>query len=588
MSLPHNDLVLNLALRALGENPGVSTPRRSGSRDALDPARASSDVTDCSARSYENVGLNHHRAAPTQPASSCQSQQMQQQQLQLLLQQRLQQHAELASAVAESPQPQQQQFGSPAPNAALVSSLLRQLASTYAASTPTAATAAAPPATAAANVDFRLACQTAAPPAGFVSLATTGANRGATSAADVATNSKNAAVPDSNQAAVLFQMARLVAASPGSRFLAQIFNATEGGVSLFPSSSARPAFGSDAPPFTAPNDAPPYTTVYPPPAFVPPQATSAATWRNLRNSPAAEGPRDGLRGLNIAAGTLAAAAATGSPQALAVGGTGASGEAMSTERASLKRKSWESTDCEERRLPNATFPNSGAAGKNFGALFSPPAGFTRGVFSPEGDGEFRLSGSSGEEGEGKESGGAFMEGQGEWENGEADGEGEGDGEGGAEVNGNKKKMRLTREQLSMLEDFFKKHPHLTPRQKAGLAKSLGVRVRQVEVWFQNRRARTKVKQTEAELEGLRRRCQLLAEENKRLKLQLAARETGEEDVRRKEMVGTSKSIDGEASASCIKAFDRKGTKCSSCHVDMGVEERDAPIEDAEIPFIRFL
>ncbi|CAI5466373.1 unnamed protein product [Closterium sp. Yama58-4] len=406
--------------------------------------------------------------------------------------------------------------------------------------------------------------------------------------ADATTNSKNTALSDSNQAAALLQIARLVAASPGSRGpLAQLLNAAEGGATLLPSSSVRPTFASDAPSFAA-HDAPPYTSIYPPLAVGAPQTTSAAAWLNPRNSPSAEGPRASLRDLNIAAGSLAAAAAPGSPQARGFGGTGAFGKPGNTERASLKRKSWDTADGEERRASNAPFPTSGSAGKSFGALFSPQAGFKPRVFSPEVAGEFRLSGSSDEEGEGKESGGAFMEGQGEWEIADAEGEGEGEGEGGAETNGNKKKMRLTREQLTMLEDFFKKHPHLTPRQKAGLAKSLGVRVRQVEVWFQNRRARTKVKQTEAELEGLRRLCQQLAEENKRLKLQLAAQERSEEEAKRREMVGTTRSMDGEASANCMKAVETRGPKCSSCHAAKESEVEDTPVEEGETPFIMFL
>ncbi|CAI5985134.1 unnamed protein product [Closterium sp. NIES-65] len=139
-------------------------------------------------------------------------------------------------------------------------------------------------------------------------------------------------------------------------------------------------------------------------------------------------------------------------------------------------------------------------------------------------------------GEVGEGGGDEMAGGGEGDDGGASEGGSGggnsngnaDGDGG---DGNKRKMRLSQDQISMLEQVFQKHPKLVARQKASLAERLGVRMRQVEVWFQNRRARTKVKQTEAALEGLRQRCQQLAEENKRLKLQLAERERGERGER---------------------------------------------------------
>ncbi|CAI5512717.1 unnamed protein product [Closterium sp. Naga37s-1] len=122
----------------------------------------------------------------------------------------------------------------------------------------------------------------------------------------------------------------------------------------------------------------------------------------------------------------------------------------------------------------------------------------------------------GEQGEAGERGTGGAEGEVEGEAASAEG-GE-DGEG----SGNKRKMRLSQEQQSTMEAVFRKTPRLTPREKCVLAGQLGVRVRQVEVWFQNRRARTKVKDTEVELDGLRRRCQTLADENRRLKERLSA------------------------------------------------------------------
>ncbi|XP_031117323.1 homeobox-leucine zipper protein HOX11-like [Ipomoea triloba] len=84
----------------------------------------------------------------------------------------------------------------------------------------------------------------------------------------------------------------------------------------------------------------------------------------------------------------------------------------------------------------------------------------------------------------------------------------------------RKKLRLTRQQSAFLEQTFKQHSTLNPKNKAALAKQLNLRPRQVEVWFQNRRARTKLKQTEVDCEYLRRCCDTLREENKRLQKEL--------------------------------------------------------------------
>ncbi|MBA0607842.1 hypothetical protein Godav_020105 [Gossypium davidsonii] len=80
----------------------------------------------------------------------------------------------------------------------------------------------------------------------------------------------------------------------------------------------------------------------------------------------------------------------------------------------------------------------------------------------------------------------------------------------------RKKLRLSKEQSAFLEESFKEHNNLNPKQKLALAKQLNLRPRQVEVWFQNRRARTKLKQTEVDCEYLKRCCETLTEENRRL------------------------------------------------------------------------
>ncbi|XP_044510337.1 homeobox-leucine zipper protein HAT22-like [Mangifera indica] len=84
----------------------------------------------------------------------------------------------------------------------------------------------------------------------------------------------------------------------------------------------------------------------------------------------------------------------------------------------------------------------------------------------------------------------------------------------------RKKLRLTKAQFATLEESFKEHITLNPKQKQALAEKLNLRPRQVEVWFQNRRARTKLKQTEVDCEFLKKCCESLTEENKRLQKEL--------------------------------------------------------------------
>ncbi|XP_074559594.1 uncharacterized protein LOC141815543 isoform X2 [Curcuma longa] len=65
------------------------------------------------------------------------------------------------------------------------------------------------------------------------------------------------------------------------------------------------------------------------------------------------------------------------------------------------------------------------------------------------------------------------------------------------------KRRLTRDQVRLLEDSFELGDKLEPQRKAQLAKGLGLKPRQIAVWFQNRRARWKTKQLEKDYEALR-------------------------------------------------------------------------------------
>eukprot|EP00261_Vitis_vinifera_P035065 XP_019076308.1 PREDICTED: homeobox-leucine zipper protein HOX3 isoform X2 [Vitis vinifera] len=62
----------------------------------------------------------------------------------------------------------------------------------------------------------------------------------------------------------------------------------------------------------------------------------------------------------------------------------------------------------------------------------------------------------------------------------------------------RKKLRLSKDQSRLLEESFRQNHTLNPKQKEALAMQLKLRPRQVEVWFQNRRARYYTEQAEAD------------------------------------------------------------------------------------------
>ncbi|KAG6654361.1 homeobox-leucine zipper protein HAT5-like [Carya illinoinensis] len=66
-----------------------------------------------------------------------------------------------------------------------------------------------------------------------------------------------------------------------------------------------------------------------------------------------------------------------------------------------------------------------------------------------------------------------------------------------------KKRRLNVDQVQLLERNFEVENKLEPERKVQLAKELGLQPRQVAIWFQNRRARFKIKQLEKDYDSLK-------------------------------------------------------------------------------------
>ncbi|KAF8079432.1 hypothetical protein N665_1028s0015 [Sinapis alba] len=80
----------------------------------------------------------------------------------------------------------------------------------------------------------------------------------------------------------------------------------------------------------------------------------------------------------------------------------------------------------------------------------------------------------------------------------------------------KKKKKLTKEQLASLEQSFQEDIKLDSDRKLKLSKELRLEPRQIAVWFQNRRARWKVKDLEESYDSLRQEYEVVSRENQML------------------------------------------------------------------------
>lgn len=82
----------------------------------------------------------------------------------------------------------------------------------------------------------------------------------------------------------------------------------------------------------------------------------------------------------------------------------------------------------------------------------------------------------------------------------------------------KNKRRFGEEQIRLLESIFESETSkLEPRRKLQLARELGLQPRQIDIWFQNRRARWKSKQIEQDYKRLKADYDILASKYESLK-----------------------------------------------------------------------
>ena len=83
-----------------------------------------------------------------------------------------------------------------------------------------------------------------------------------------------------------------------------------------------------------------------------------------------------------------------------------------------------------------------------------------------------------------------------------------------------RKRRLTLDQTKSLEHSYSKDNKLEPAQRNKLALELGLQPRQVAIWYQNRRARSKAKSMEGKYNALKLQYQEVVFKNRRLEAEV--------------------------------------------------------------------
>ncbi|KAF8411119.1 hypothetical protein HHK36_003658 [Tetracentron sinense] len=78
------------------------------------------------------------------------------------------------------------------------------------------------------------------------------------------------------------------------------------------------------------------------------------------------------------------------------------------------------------------------------------------------------------------------------------------------------KKRLTQNQVSLLEWSFNYNPKLEPERKMQLSRELGLAPRQVAIWYQNKRARSKTQSLEIDYNTLQQKLDTVLADKRRL------------------------------------------------------------------------
>ncbi|PWZ20639.1 Homeobox-leucine zipper protein HOX24 [Zea mays] len=153
---------------------------------------------------------------------------------------------------------------------------------------------------------------------------------------------------------------------------------------------------------------------------------------------------------------------------------------------------------------------------------------------------------------------------------------------GAAGGGGERKRRFTEEQVRSLETtFHARRAKLEPREKAELARELGLQPRQVAIWFQNKRARWRSKQLEHDYAALRAQFDAMHARVESLRQEKIALAAQVDELRgrlneRQDQSGSCEVNDAEAAAD-----DKRNNSTSSLVQDDGATPPPAAVDASE-------
>ncbi|KAH7290725.1 hypothetical protein KP509_30G061300 [Ceratopteris richardii] len=144
-----------------------------------------------------------------------------------------------------------------------------------------------------------------------------------------------------------------------------------------------------------------------------------------------------------------------------------------------------------------------------------------------------------------------------------------------------KRRGLTVEQINFLEMSFKEDNKLEPERKACIAKQLGVRPRQVAIWFQNRRVRWKNKQVEQDYETLKARYQDVVKEKDSIMMQYESTMEGNRKLQA-EVARLTNLLQSTEGISAHTDMDQVLSNCNSENLNC-ISENISPAKSADYP-----